>query len=497
MGEDWDVWDTPPQVASNANQYAPIGPLPDLRQLAPPYLLLSSTPLTAREDLMPSSLDPLASTTVSAQGQQQTGGGPSASAAGGSLLHGSAAPPPDEMGGWNSPATLPPSFGETERPFSIKAASLTKLVALLTNPYRVHDRFEYLEYMKILLLTYQYFATPETLLCLLIRRYFIEPPGPLSEEAYAQWCRNVKMPTQLRVFNIIRNWLEQHFSDFDHHLLNCLENFAHNVLMPTRSRSILRTLRQYRYRAYSGRERETTLEYQFNSEPPYPEVPKNIFSRTLSISDVAPVEIARQLTLIEFNLFSQIKPREFMFHSMPGNVDRPNIEVCRARFEFLSHRWLPRQFRGLNTKQRLKLLKRLIVVAQELLKLNNFNTLVALLLAMNSFVHLVDMLQAGKKKDLLALDEIRVSEHLYLARVFRNTNNPRIPYLNYHLKKIYSAEVRLPSLTNGLTNFSKCKFVHSIISNLVRYQQTPYNLQPVTQIAKLLMDHDQDEERLA
>jgi hypothetical protein len=77
--------------------------------------------------------------------------------------------------------------------------------------------------------------------------------------------------------------------------------------MPTRSRSILRTLRQYRYRAYSGRERETTLEYQFNSEPPYPEVPKNIFSRTLFISDVAPVEIARQLTLIEFNLFSQVK----------------------------------------------------------------------------------------------------------------------------------------------------------------------------------------------
>jgi hypothetical protein len=40
--------------------------------------------------------------------------------------------------------------------------------------------------------------------------------------------------------------------------------------------------------------------------PPEPKVPKQIFSTGLNLNQVEEIEVARQLTLIEFNIFNQI-----------------------------------------------------------------------------------------------------------------------------------------------------------------------------------------------
>lgn len=41
-----------------------------------------------------------------------------------------------------------------------------------------------------------------------------------------------------------------------------------------------------------------------------------------------------------------------------------------------------------------------------------------------------------------------------------------------------------------ITAILLCRYVYNIISELIRFQQTPYNLQPVTQIADLLCNFD-------
>jgi RasGEF domain len=41
-------------------------------------------------------------------------------------------------------------------------------------------------------------------------------------------------------------------------------------------------------------------------------VPRNIFSHSLSLKDIDELEIARQLTLLEFNVFAAITPPEFL-----------------------------------------------------------------------------------------------------------------------------------------------------------------------------------------
>ena len=40
-----------------------------------------------------------------------------------------------------------------------------------------------------------------------------------------------------------------------------------------------------------------------------------------------------------------------------------------------------------------------------------------------------------------------------------------------------------------MANFAKCRMVYHCVSELTRYQQTPYNLQPVTQVARLLLEY--------
>ncbi len=75
-------------------------------------------------------------------------------------------------------------------------------------------------------------------------------------------------------------------------------------------------------------------------------------------------------------------------------------------------------------------------------------------------------------------------------RVYQDTlaykNMSRIPYLEFHLRKIRAVERGIPSTDGKLINFSKAKYLYSMVSQIMQFQQTPYNLRPVAQIASLL-----------
>jgi hypothetical protein len=51
------------------------------------------------------------------------------------------------------------------------------------------------------------------------------------------------------------------------------------------------------------------LERIFAQAPPTPKVPRNLYSPNLNFFDIDDEEIARQITLIEYSMFGQIKVR--------------------------------------------------------------------------------------------------------------------------------------------------------------------------------------------
>lgn len=111
----------------------------------------------------------------------------------------------------------------------IKAATLTKLIERLTYHQCADPKF-----LKIFLLTYRSFCTPETLLDLLIERFNIPfdeeltPPNEnarLSREEVKRFKKEYLEPIRLRVLNVLKHWIEVHYYDLTEEMRAKLKAF--------------------------------------------------------------------------------------------------------------------------------------------------------------------------------------------------------------------------------------------------------------------------------
>jgi son of sevenless-like protein len=62
--------------------------------------------------------------------------------------------------------------------------------------------------------------------------------------------------------------------------------------------------------------------------PPAPILPRTTNGRTLRLSDISPLELARQLTILEFDYFVKIKPVECLdkrWNRVDGDDRAPNV----------------------------------------------------------------------------------------------------------------------------------------------------------------------------
>jgi len=104
----------------------------------------------------------------------------------------------------------------------------------------------------------------------------------------------------------------------------------------------------------------------FSHPPPKPVIPTNM-STPLSLLDIDPTEIARQLTLIEFGLYRSIMPQECLGQAWTKTATRhekaPNIMAMIARFNQVS-RWIATEIvKETNIRRRGDLLNHVINIA--------------------------------------------------------------------------------------------------------------------------------------
>lgn len=104
----------------------------------------------------------------------------------------------------------------------IKAATLEKLVERLT--HQVHPDFDL---RSVFMLTYREFATPTELLALLARRF-----------ERAEMLREQCAPIRIKVFSVLKHWLEHHFYDFEDPVLRArISAYIEELLMTARDES--------------------------------------------------------------------------------------------------------------------------------------------------------------------------------------------------------------------------------------------------------------------
>lgn len=183
----------------------------------------------------------------------------------------------------------------------VKGGSLEKLIHFLTS-----HKLPPADFTSAFLLTYQSFTSARDLLQQLIKRYNVEVPESLSVEQRSLYCARKVIPVRLRVFNVLKMWIKNNYEDFeaDSELLALLTDF-----LPTMKEDFRKGTADFQaLLARKAKGGERLYSTHINHQPPAPILPKRLSELTLL--DLDPLELARQITIHQWAHFAAIMPNE-------------------------------------------------------------------------------------------------------------------------------------------------------------------------------------------
>ncbi|KAJ6230896.1 ras guanine nucleotide exchange factor i-related [Anaeramoeba flamelloides] len=370
----------------------------------------------------------------------------------------------------------------------IKAGTLNKLIEKLTPPDRQKG---YPDYMKTFLMCYQSFTTPQQVLSKLIERYHMPKR---SDQTYTEFKKHRKF-IQMRVGNVLKKWIEDHFSDFNDRLISEIYKFIDNTVFRDGHSSLSKNLRNAISRMQKGA--SLIIERTKVEKSPEPILPKNIWSVDLKLPDIDEEEFVRQETLATHGIYIKIKPIELLNQAWVNEKTRnksPNVIELSLRFTKLSN-WVSSTILSTQTiKERIKVVSKMIKLASHFLKLNNFHSSQAILASLEHphikrLKYTWEELPKSDKKQLKKLQNImppNFKSKNYTKHISTIFDKPIIPNLVYYLTELTAKEEKEPDLINNLINFAKRREIFKIISNLTKYQHLFYNYISVHQILTLL-----------
>ena len=146
----------------------------------------------------------------------------------------------------------------------------------------------------------------------------------------------VKM-IRLRVCNVLKKWVEDYPNDFDALLTQQVRLFIQSIML--NGEVALASALQKSLSKKETNHSKVVTEKAFSDKTPEPTVPNNIFSGQWDFYDLDEEEIARQLTLIEFEVFVNVKPSELLNQSWNKPKLRhraPNVIKLIERFNSVS-----------------------------------------------------------------------------------------------------------------------------------------------------------------
>lgn len=381
----------------------------------------------------------------------------------------------------------------------MRAASLNKLVERLT-PRSNQD----LKYVKTFLVTYRSFTTPEVLLMKMLERFDVPdiPPEHLASTiSDNEWQQQI-LQIKLRVGNILKQWVHEFIYDFNQTMLRTLNMFIEDKLLKHPNLSSLGLTLKKNLDKKLMMTLTSESEVIFERDPPYPIVPKNIFTAAdLTLFDIDDTEIARQFTIRSHNIYRKIKPEELLNQAWSKDKLKhraPNVLKIKDDFNLMSA-WVATSIvspEGLN--QRRARMQKIIKVCEKLRMLNNFHALLAFCSGLQSVaIHRLTFTREAVGPQAIALLDSYVSlmkaEKSYkdYRTELLKIDPPVVPYLGIYQTDITFIEDGNPDWVTAdtgrdLINYAKRKLVYNVIQEVQQYQQKPYNLQPVYQIQALI-----------
>ncbi|RKP34193.1 ras guanine nucleotide exchange factor domain-containing protein, partial [Dimargaris cristalligena] len=392
---------------------------------------------------------------------------------------------------------------------------ITGTMEALVERLTLHDCSVDSEYISTFLLTFRSFCTPIRFLDILMTRFHLTPPEELTDSEHAEWAQQKKIPVRLRVINVIKTWLESYFfDDEDVACIQPLHEFIESTLRDTMSSSANRLAQLVESKQDCLNPDSSSYASIPDTPPPSPRLQRSILHSLLdglpiSIYDIEPLEIARQLTLMDGRLFGAIRPHELIGQefSKKDLSTATNVRAMTARSNRITAWVVVSVLSEPELKRRASALKYFLKVADALLILNNYNTLMAvacgLVYSAISRLHLTWKSLSGKYATLMkTLDSITDPDRnfaTYRARI-RQQPPPCLPFLGVYLTDLTFTDdgnqtFRRQSSADRNTaeespksfiNFHKYFQTVRIIKEIQGFQ-VPYNLKDVPELQQHLL----------
>lgn len=376
----------------------------------------------------------------------------------------------------------------------VVGGSLPALVERLTT----HEATPDATFVSTFFLTFRLFCKPTKFAEALIDRFDYVGDAPHMASA-----------VRLRVYNVFKQWLESYWRDeTDHDTLHLIKQYAEDNLssaLPSAGKRLLDLVQRVsathstlvpRF-VSSVNKANTTISLPVDTPMPTPVLTK---SQTNSLAawktggncpgilDFDPLEIARQLTVKQMNIFCSILPEELLGSRWMkrGGAGSPNVKAMTALSTEVSNLVAETILHYNEAKKRAAVIKQWIKIGHQCLELHNYDALMAIICSLNSSTitrlrKTWDVVSPKRREMLKALQAVvePAQNHKALRAQLADHVPPCLPFQGMFLTDLTFVDIGNPATkqlqnTDGkdmpVVNFDKHTRTAKIIGELQRFQ---------------------------
>ncbi|XP_050424721.1 guanine nucleotide-releasing factor 2 isoform X2 [Adelges cooleyi] len=222
---------------------------------------------------------------------------------------------------------------------------------------------------------------------------------------------------------------------------------------------------------------------------------QNVYTRQATLLDYKTELIAEQMTMLDSELFMKIEIPEVLIWVKEQNEERsPNLTEFTEHFNKMSYWARSRILEQSEAKDRERYVLKFIKIMRSLRKMNNFNSYLALLSALDSAP--IRRLEWQKYiteglKEYCALIDSSSSFRAY-RQALAETNPPCIPYIGLVLQDLTFVHIgNNDYLSENIINFSKRWQQFNIVENMKRFKKMGYNFKKHDHIIAFFNNFDE------